>query len=220
MDAFKNKENKIISINLAKKIVGILFVTFLFNFFFFAAPALASVSNNIDINNTDSYYGVINPADDELYITSDNSTEDYTIKEDQSQIEYNSFNPEGIVEHLPENGIKKPEPIKISPIPAKSTGIRMVLMTAYNSEVAQTDNSPCTTATGFNVCKHGIEDTIAANFLSFGTKVKIPALYGDKIFIVRDRMNKRHANKVDIWMTSRTKALQFGVKYAKIEIVP
>jgi len=94
-----------------------------------------------------------------------------------------------------------------------------VTMTAYNSEVGQTDNSPCITANGFNVCKHGIEDTVAANFLPFGTKVKIPALFGDKVFVVRDRMNKRFSNRVDIWMIDRPDAIKFGVKVAKIEVL-
>jgi 3D (Asp-Asp-Asp) domain-containing protein len=93
------------------------------------------------------------------------------------------------------------------------------VMTAYNSEVGQTDNSPCITANGFNVCEHGIEDTIAANFLKLGTKVKIPDLYGDRIFVVRDRMNQKHPNRVDIWMKDRSSAIKFGVKTAKIQVV-
>jgi len=93
------------------------------------------------------------------------------------------------------------------------------LMTAYNSEVAQCDASPCITANGFNVCKHGIEDTIAANFLPFGAKVRIPELFGEKVFIVRDRMNRRYSSRVDIWMLERSDALKFGVKYAKIEVL-
>jgi len=93
------------------------------------------------------------------------------------------------------------------------------VMTAYNSEAAQTDDSPCITANGFNVCEHGVEDTIAANFLKIGTKVRIPELFGDRIFIVRDRMNKRHADRVDVWMLNRSDALKFGVKVAKIEVL-
>ena len=93
------------------------------------------------------------------------------------------------------------------------------VMTAYNSEVGQTDDSPCITANGFNVCKHGIEDTVAANFLKFGTKVKIPDLYGDRIFIVRDRMNKKHPNRVDIWMKDRADAIQFGIKTTRIQVI-
>ncbi len=92
-------------------------------------------------------------------------------------------------------------------------------MTAYNSEVGQTDDSPCITANGYNVCKGGVEDTVAANFLKFGTKVKIPELYGDRIFVVRDRMNKKHPERVDIWMKNRKDAIQFGRKVTTIQVV-
>jgi 3D (Asp-Asp-Asp) domain-containing protein len=92
-------------------------------------------------------------------------------------------------------------------------------ITAYNSEAGQTDDSPCITANGFNVCKHGVEDTIAANFLPFGTKVKIPDLFGDRVFVVRDRMNKKHPNRVDVWMQERSDAIKFGVKVAKIQVI-
>jgi len=93
------------------------------------------------------------------------------------------------------------------------------VMTAYNSEPGQTDDSPCITANGFNVCKSGVEDTIAANFLKMGTKVRIPELFGNRIFTVRDRMNQRHATRVDVWMVSKSDAIKFGVKKAKIEVV-
>lgn len=92
-------------------------------------------------------------------------------------------------------------------------------ITAYNSEAGQTDDSPCITANGFNVCENGVEDTIAANFLPFGARVKIPGLFGDRIFIVRDRMNKRFSNRVDVWMIEKPDAIKFGVKVAKVEIL-
>ena len=92
-------------------------------------------------------------------------------------------------------------------------------ITAYNSEAGQTDNSPCITANGFNVCENGVEDTIAANFLPFGAKVKIPGLFGNRVFIVRDRMNKRFSNRVDVWMQEKPDAIKFGVKVAKIEVL-
>ena len=95
----------------------------------------------------------------------------------------------------------------------------MHTMTAYNSEVAQTDDTPCITANGFDVCAHGIEDTVAANFLKFGTKVRIPDLFGDRIFVVRDRMNRRYPDRVDVWMLERSDAIQFGVRRTRIEVV-
>lgn len=113
-------------------------------------------------------------------------------------------------------GIKANLPVN-EEVKVKSYGIRLV--TAYNSEPGQTDDSPCITANNFNLCRHGKEDSIAANFLPFGAKVKIPELYGDKIFVVRDRMNRRFSDRVDIWMINKTDALKFGLKKAKIEVI-
>lgn len=96
---------------------------------------------------------------------------------------------------------------------------KYTVVTAYNSEAGQTDDSPCITANNFNVCNNGVEDTIAANFLPFGAKVKIPELFGDRVFIVRDRMNKRFFHRVDIWMVEKPDALHFGVKMANIEVL-
>lgn len=114
-----------------------------------------------------------------------------------------------ISNHLPSNN-----DIEIKVKYAKYTTI-----TAYNSEVAQTNDQPCITANGFDVCKHGIEDTIAANFLRFGTKVRIPELFGDRIFIVRDRMNERYPDRVDVWLLEKKDAINLGKRLAKIEIL-
>ncbi|MDO9399505.1 MAG: hypothetical protein Q7T79_02365 [bacterium] len=115
------------------------------------------------------------------------------------------------------------EPIFINQLPeSKNLKVRESsyrVITAYNSEVGQTDGSPCITANGFNVCKHGIEDTVAANFLSFGTKVKIPELFGERVFIVRDRMNTRFSDRVDVWLLNRADAIKLGVKYVKVEVL-
>ncbi len=89
-----------------------------------------------------------------------------------------------------------------------------VAATAYNSEVAQTDDTPFITASGTHV-RHGV---IAANFLRIGTKVKIPDYFGDQIFIVEDRMNARYTNRIDIWMADRSDAIEFGVRTVAIEI--
>ena len=116
---------------------------------------------------------------------------------------------------LPESEIKVEEVIK--PVGSLSGPY---IITAYNSNRAQCDNSPCITASGFNLCQHGIEDTVAVNFLPLGTKIKIPELFGDQVFVVRDRMHRRHQNRIDVWMQGYEEAKQFGVKTAKIEILP
>ena len=90
-----------------------------------------------------------------------------------------------------------------------------VSASAYSSTKDQTDDSPFITASGTYV-RDGI---IAANFLPFGTAVKIPEIYGDKIFIVEDRMNSRYWYNVDIWFPERSMAKDFGRKTVTIEVV-
>ena len=60
---------------------------------------------------------------------------------------------------------------------------------------------------------------VAANWLPMGTKVRIPAFFGDKIFVVEDRMHARNAEKLDIWFASTDAARNFGVKIATVEIL-
>lgn len=91
----------------------------------------------------------------------------------------------------------------------------IVEITAYSSTHDQTDSTPLIAASGKTV----YDGMIAANFLPFGTKIKIPELFGDKIFTVDDRMNKRYQNRIDIWFADRASAIKFGIKEAVIEIV-
>jgi len=105
---------------------------------------------------------------------------------------------------------------KTTNVATKATKTIQVVVTAYSSTPDQTDDSPFTTASNKTV-RDGI---IANNMLPFGTKVKIPSLYGDKIFVVEDRMNKRKSDyHFDIWMPTRDSALNFGVKTVDIEIL-
>jgi len=91
-----------------------------------------------------------------------------------------------------------------------------VVITAYSSTPDQTDDTPFITASGKYV-RAGI---IANNMLPFGTKIKIPKLYGDQIFVVEDRMNRRKSDyHIDIWMPTKTSALNFGVKTAEIVVL-
>lgn len=92
---------------------------------------------------------------------------------------------------------------------------KKVFVTAYTSVPEETDDTPFTTASG----SHTRDGVIAANFLPFGTKVRIPELFGSKVFTVEDRMAKRNARKMDVWMPTKSGALRFGIRYAAIEIV-
>lgn len=91
-----------------------------------------------------------------------------------------------------------------------------VVATAYSSTPDQTDDSPFIAASG----KRVYDGLIAANWLPFGTRVKMPELFGDKIFTVDDRMNQRYGySRIDIWFDApRDDLLEFGVKRVKMEI--
>lgn len=94
-----------------------------------------------------------------------------------------------------------------------------VVATAYSSTPDQTDKTPFETALGTMV-RDGI---IAANFLDFKTKVRIPKLFGDKVFVVEDRMNRRYTDaippRIDLWMPERETAKIFGIKEVEMEIL-
>ncbi len=90
-----------------------------------------------------------------------------------------------------------------------------VWVTAYASVPQETDNTPFITASN----KHVEDGFIAANFLPFGTKVKIPSVFGDKIFTVEDRMSPRKTDFVDIWMPSVADAKDFGIHRAEILVL-
>lgn len=94
-----------------------------------------------------------------------------------------------------------------------------ITVTSYSSTVDQTDSTPCITANGFDLCENNQENVIAANFLPFNTKVRIPELFGDRIFTVQDRMNARYYYRADVWFKNRTEAIKFGANYTTIEVV-
>ena len=101
--------------------------------------------------------------------------------------------------------------------------VMTVVATAYNSEPGQTDDTPCITANGHDLCDtyatYGADNTIAANFLPMGTAVRFPELYGDQIFVVRDRMNARYGyGRIDLWLPTHQEATQFGVERMEMEI--
>lgn len=109
---------------------------------------------------------------------------------------------------------KPPVPKDKPPRPVAKA--RTVVMTAYSSTVDQTDGDPFTTASGQKV-RDGI---IAMNGVPFGTKVRIPEKFGNKVFVVQDRMNSRYgSSRADIWMKTRNDAKQWGVKRVRVEIL-
>lgn len=91
----------------------------------------------------------------------------------------------------------------------------VVSVSAYSSEPWQTDDTPFITASNTHV-RDGV---VAANFLPFGTLIRLPEIYGDKIFIVEDRMNRRYWFNLDIWFDDTQLAREFGRKTVTIEVL-
>lgn len=93
----------------------------------------------------------------------------------------------------------------------------VVVASAYSSSPDETDDTPFITASGSFV-HDGIA---AANFLPIGTQFMIPDMFGDKVFTVEDRMNERYNNSqvVDIWVSSKEEALNFGRKVLNLQLL-
>ena len=70
------------------------------------------------------------------------------------------------------------------------------VVTAYTSRPEETDSTPTITASN----KEVYDGLVANNCLPFGTKVRFPNLFGDKVFTVDDRMNRRYGCEAfDVW---------------------
>jgi 3D (Asp-Asp-Asp) domain-containing protein len=102
------------------------------------------------------------------------------------------------------------------PVAGEREPIRVIkaITTAYSSTPDQTDSTPFITANGSHV-RDGI---VATNMFPFGTKVRFPDVYGDKVFSVEDRMHTRFSDRFDIWMETREEAIIFGAQYVTIEV--
>lgn len=106
-----------------------------------------------------------------------------------------------------------------------------VTMTAYSSEVRQTNSQPFITATGETV-RPGIvavSRDLLGGLLPYGTKLRVveiqedPTACGawdpDMILEVQDTMHRRMHNRVDIWMPNRDLAIQWGICTVSLEIL-
>ena len=107
--------------------------------------------------------------------------------------------------------------LALAPLPQVKVAKKVkVIATAYSSTVHETDEDPFTTASGTQV-RDGI---VANNLLAFGTGIRLPEIFGDKVFVVEDRMHPRKGYyHVDVWFPSYELALAFGSKLTEMEIL-
>ena len=117
------------------------------------------------------------------------------------------------------NVVTEPESKPATPVKETKIEVRKtiwVTATAYSSTPWQTDNTPCVTATGYNVCDK-TENIIAVSrdlvrSLGYHRQVRLPSLYGSEIFLIEDTMNARFVNRIDIHHGSTEDAKEFGLK--------
>ncbi|MBZ9715125.1 3D domain-containing protein [Deinococcus multiflagellatus] len=116
------------------------------------------------------------------------------------------------------------QPVALTPVRGRSAVARS---TAYNSLPSQTDGSPYITATGTRT-RPGVialsRDLL--RLFPYGTRVMIEDLSGrysnmlrGRVFIVEDTMAARKTNSVDIWMPTRTEALNWGARQIRITAI-
>ena len=114
--------------------------------------------------------------------------------------------------------------LAVTPIRGKSAIARS---TAYTSVPGQTDATPFITATGTRT-RPGVV-ALSRDLLRtfpYGTKVMLEDLSGKysnmlkgRIFVVEDTMAARKTNSVDVWMATRTEALNWGARQIRITAV-
>jgi 3D (Asp-Asp-Asp) domain-containing protein len=110
-----------------------------------------------------------------------------------------------------------------------------VRSTAYNSIPNQTDLSPFHTSTGART-RYGII-ALSRDLLKripYGSKVRLQdngswkngrgygkynAMLKDTVFVVEDTMHPRKSGTVDVWLPARDRAMQWGVRSLKMQIV-
>ena len=101
----------------------------------------------------------------------------------------------------------------------RSETIRVV--TAYNAgDPKQTDDTPCISASGENICKALAtgKKRCAANFVPLGSHLHVEKI---GVCLVTDRTNKRYRNRVDIAMQKDEyhKARRFGRQKLTVKII-
>lgn len=110
----------------------------------------------------------------------------------------------------------KVEPVVVPPPPEPVQFTATYTLTSYTSIAALTDSSPFITANG----SHVHMGTVAANCLSFGTRIQIPDLFGDQIFVVEDRLAARKGcGMIDVWLPTYQEAKKFGVKHVQVKVL-
>ena len=116
------------------------------------------------------------------------------------------------------------------------------MVTAYTSSVGETDDTPCISASGVNICELGDDEPIFAivnNELKLAEIIACPKIYDfetvvsflevnnqgqiyERYFRCLDRMSLKHPDRFDIYMgqgeEAYNRAMEWGVKTLEVKI--
>ncbi len=87
-------------------------------------------------------------------------------------------------------------------------------ITEYNSTPGQTSGDPFITANGEHVYFGGV----AVNCVKFGTKLRLPKIFGNKVFRINDRGGMPCGN-VDVWLDPHYMHGWRGTQYSLVQII-
>lgn len=98
------------------------------------------------------------------------------------------------------------------PLPAPVVQTITAEVTAYSSSVDETDDTPNLNAAGTRP-DHG--SIACPRYYELGTEFIIEGIH----YTCDDRMARRFPDRFDIWMESKEKALEHGVKTMEVQVV-
>lgn len=107
---------------------------------------------------------------------------------------------------------------KVIKLPVEEVQLEVVghrIITAYNPTEAQTDSSPCISASGLNVCEADKLICACPREFPFGTKF----LIDDKVYHCEDRLSEKYDHRIDILMIDYKEAKEWGKQNLLVQII-
>lgn len=90
----------------------------------------------------------------------------------------------------------------------------MATVTAYIADSRFTDDTPCITASGYNICTGNIPIAACPRRIRFGVPISVLG----RIYICHDRLHPRYDERIDILMKSYDEAINFGKQKLEVTI--
>jgi 3D (Asp-Asp-Asp) domain-containing protein len=101
--------------------------------------------------------------------------------------------------------------LPLSPLFFQKEKTMIKIVTAYWPHPSETDETPCISASGMDICQ--IKKRIcASNEFPFGTKLLIDG----KVWEVQDRMNPKFSDRIDLFFKNKKEVEDWGKRKIKV----